>query len=81
MSSVASSSVSEIDHMSETAILLFVGIPLVLTALILTVAVIYSHRKRKQRLLLLELPRSQRSGTIVLVSESSTVSQKQKLDT
>ena len=74
--------VSDVDKMNNDAIILFVGIPLALITIMVFIAGIYAHKKRNQLRHTLELPRSQRTSTIILVSESTPPSsQKQKLKT
>jgi hypothetical protein len=72
--------ISDVDKWNDNALLLFIGIPLALLTVVVIFAAIYAHRKRKQYIHTLELPRSQRTSSIVLVSEATPpVSQKQKL--
>lgn len=67
---------SSIDQLTKTSLWLFIGIPILLLAIVAILAALYNHRKRKERLLLLELPRRERAS--LGVDRRNISSQKKK---
>lgn len=53
---------ASVDKISDNAIIILVGIPIIVTAVLVVIAVMYTRRKERQLMAILELPRSQRSG-------------------
>jgi hypothetical protein len=61
---------SNIDSVNDHGLLIFVGIPILLTAFVVIFAVIYARHMRRKALLALSIPRSQRKSVLLTAEQA-----------